>query len=235
MKLINDLYDYDNFKIVQDNNVFKFSLDSILLAEFVDNVDNSKIILDLCTGNCAIPLILSYYYKNKIVAFEIQDYIAELAKESIQLNNLQEQIQFIHDDIKNISHYFPGNNFDIIVANPPYFKVKDTSLLNENINKAVARHELNLNLEAMFKIVKYSLKENGIFYLVHLPERLEEILGLCEKYKIICKRIQFVYTSDDKDATIVLLKCVKGAHNALKVSPPLYVNQYKSYKKIFKR
>ena len=235
MKVINDLYDYENLKIVQDNDVFKFSIDSILLAEFVDNVDNSKIILDLCSGNCVIPLILSYYCKNKIVGFEIQEYIAELANESIQLNNLQKQIQFIQDDIKNISHYFPGNNFDIIVANPPYFKVKGTSLLNENINKAIARHELNLNSEEMFKIVKYSLKENGIFYLVHLPERLEEILVLCEKYRVICKSMQFVYTSSKKDATIVLLKCVKGAKNTLKVLPPLYVNHYKSYKNIFKR
>ena len=234
MKVINDLYDYENFRIVQDSEVFKFSLDSILLAEFVDNVDNSKTILDLCMGNACVPLILSYYYSSSIVGFEIQEYIANLAKESILLNHKEEQIQVIQDDVKLINNYFPGNNFDIIVANPPYFKYQESSLINENENKAIARHEINLCLEDLFQVVKYALKENGTFYLVHIPERLEEIFYLCEKYKIRVKKIQFVYTKSDKNATIVLLKCIKNANNGLKVNAPLYISEYKSYKNIFR-
>lgn len=234
MKVINDLYDYENYKIVQDSEVFKFSLDSILLAEFVGKLDSSSKILDVCTGNSVVPLILSYYFPNEIVGFEIQKYIAELAKESITLNKKGNQIKLIHDDVKNISQYFPGNNFDVIVANPPYFKYQESSLINENKNKAIARHEICLDLKELFKIVKYALKENGIFYLVHIPERLEEILYLCEKEHIIAKQIQFVYTNTSTNATIVLIKCIKNANNALKVNIPLYINNYKSYKNIFR-
>ncbi len=234
MKVINDLFDYEGLKIVQDTDLFKFSLDSILLAEFVDNVDNSKLILDLCTGNAAVPLILSYYLSSKIVAFELQDYVAELAKESIAINHAENQIHLIHDDVKNIKNYFPGNNFDVIVANPPYFKLNKNSILNDNCKKAIARHELALNLEDLFYVVKYALKDNGEFYLVHLPERLEEIFYLCEKNKIIVKKVQFVYTKSDKNATIVLIKCIKGARNSLKVSSPLFIDDYKSYKNIFR-
>lgn len=234
MKVINDLYDYENYKIVQDSEVFKFSLDSILLAEFVGKLDSSSKILDVCTGNSVVPLILSYYFPNEIVGFEIQKYIAELAKESITLNKKENQIKLIHDDVKNISQYFPGNNFDVIVANPPYFKYQESSLINENKNKAIARHEICLDLKELFKIVKYALKENGTFYLVHIPERLEEILYLCEKEHIIAKQIQFVYTNTSTNATIVLIKCIKNANNALKVNIPLYINNYKSYKNIFR-
>ncbi len=235
MKCINDLYDYENLKIVQDDDVFKFSLDSILLAEFVDSVDNSKMILDMCTGNAAVPLILSYYTKSSIVAFEIQDYIASLAQESIQMNHLENQIQLIHDDVKNLGKYFPGNNFDIVVANPPYFRYKESSLVNQNQSKAIARHEIYLHLEELFQIAKYALKDQGAFYLVHIPERLEEILSLCEQYKIIAKKIQFVYTKSTKNATIVLIKCIKGANQGLKVLPPLFVSSHESYKNIFRR
>lgn len=235
MKVINDLYDYENFHIIQDSEVFKFSLDSILLAEFVDKLNPTDKVLDVCTGNAAVPLILSYYYPNEIVAFEIQEYIAGLAKESIDLNNLENKIKLINDDVKNISQYFPGNNFDVIVANPPYFKYKESSLINENENKAIARHEINLDLESLFEIVKYALKENGSFYLVHLPERLEEILYLCEKYKIIAKKIQFIYTKDDNNANIVLIKCIKNANNSLKVCSPIFIHNYNSYKNIFRR
>ena len=234
MKVINDLYDYENYKIVQDNEVFKFSLDSILLAEYVTNLKQSDVVLDLCTGNGVVPFILSNYFPNKIVAFEIQEYIVKLAQEGIKLNGLDKQIELIHDDIRVINNYFPGNNFDVVVANPPYFKDHESSLINENENKAIARHEICLNLEDIFKVVKYALKEYGIFYLVHLPERLEEILYLCEKNRIIAKQIQFIYTKGDKNATMVLIKCIKNAKNSVKVFAPLYIGDYKSYKNIFR-
>lgn len=234
MKVINDLYDYENFKIVQDTELFKFSLDSILLAEFVDNVDNSKYILDLCTGNGAVPFLLSYYSDNKIVGFEIQEYIYTLAQEGLQLNHLEQQIQFINDTVINIKNYFSRNFFDVIVANPPYFRYQKSSTVNENQLKAIARHEITLCLEELFQVTKYALKENGVFYLVHKPERLEEILFFCEKYKIPAKKLQFVYTKSDNNASIVLVKCVNNAKNDMRVLAPLFMNVYKSYKNIFK-
>lgn len=235
MKVINDLFDYENYKIVQDSNVFKFSLDSILLAEFVTKLQKTDKVLDICTGNGVVPLILSYYFPNEIVGFEIQKYIANLAIESIRLNNLNNQIKVINDDVKVINNYFPGNNFDVVLANPPYYKYQESSLINENKNKAIARHEICLDLESMFEVVRHALKDNGVFYLVHLPERLEEILYLCEKYQIIAKEIQFVYTNSNSNATIVLIRCVKNGNNGLKIKQPLYINKYNSYQNIFRR
>jgi tRNA1(Val) A37 N6-methylase TrmN6 len=235
MKVINDLYDYENYKIVQDTDTFKFSLDSILLAEFADTITDSLEILDLCTGNAVVPLILSYYYKNTIYGFEIQKSIFANALESVKINNVDNQIKLICDDVKNIRNYFPGNNFDVILANPPYFKYQESSIINDNMEKAVARHEIYLNLDNLFEVVNYSLKDGGAFYLVHLPERLEEILSLCEKYKIKAKKIQFIYTKKDNSANIVLLKCIKGANNGLAVNAPLLISDYKSYKNIFRR
>ena len=234
MKVINDLYDYAGYKIVQDEDVFKFSLDSILLAEFT-NLNKKDKVLDLCTGNAVVPLILSNYFPNEIIGFELQEYIYQLGLESVQINHLEQQIKLIHDDVKNIKNYFPGNNFDVIVANPPYFKYQESSLINENKNKAIARHELYLDLETIFQIVKQMLKDQGTFYLVHLPERLEEIFYYCEKYKIIVKEVQFVYTKIDGCATIVLVKCVKNAKNALKVNPILYTENLKTYQNCFRR
>ena len=103
------------------------------------------------------------------------------------------------------------------------------------MQKAIARHEIYLSLEELFQVVKYALKENGVFYLVHLPERLEEILALCEKYRLVAKKVQFVYTKENTNAGIVLVKCVNNAKNALVVSSPLYISKYKSYKNIFRK
>lgn len=235
MKVINDLFDYENFKIVQDTDFFKFSLDSILLAEFVDEVKENFKILDLCSGNGAVSLILSYYYSNKIVAFELQKKVCELFQESLVLNNKNEQITIVNDDVKMIKKYFPGNTFDVIMANPPYFKYINKEVINKNSEKAIARHEIYLDLEQLFLIVKYALRNQGYFYLVHLPERLEEILVVAHKNNIIAKKIQFVYTKDDKSANIVLIKLVKGARSSVEILAPLMVNDYKSYKNIFRK
>ena len=235
MKVINDLYDYENYKIVQDNNFFKFSLDSILLAEFAIDIKKDDLILDICAGNGAVSLILSYYYFNKIIAFELQKKVVELFQESLELNKKFEQIQIVNDDVKNIKKYFPGNTFDVIMANPPYFKHNNDEMINKITEKAVARHEIFLNLEQLFKIVAYALKSKGIFYLVHLAERLDEILVIAKQQNIIVKKIQFVYTKSAKNAQMVLLKFIKGAKSSVNISYPLFINDYKSYKNIFRK
>ena len=65
-KVINDLVYFENLKIVQNKNYFNFSLDSILLPNFVQITENTKMIMDLCTGNAPIPLVLTTKTKAKI-------------------------------------------------------------------------------------------------------------------------------------------------------------------------
>ena len=93
--VINDLVNYKNIKIVQDKNYFNFSLDSILLPNFVKISKNTKKVIDLCTGNLPIPLILSQKLPSDalIYAVEVQDDIYNLAKETLKINNM---IDFIH-------------------------------------------------------------------------------------------------------------------------------------------
>ena len=57
MEVINDLLNYNNLKIYQNTEWFNFSIDSVLLANFV-RLNNKMKILDMCTGNAPIPLFL---------------------------------------------------------------------------------------------------------------------------------------------------------------------------------
>ena len=158
----NDLYDYYGFSIYQDEDNFKFSLDSILLAEFVDIDKKSNNIVDLCTGNAPVPLILSTKTDNRIYGVELQKSIADLAKMSIKEDKLEDRIEIINDNIKNISNYFDAESVDIVTCNPPYFKVSNnSSLINENRIKAIARHELEMNLEDVMISARYLLKNKA--------------------------------------------------------------------------
>ena len=220
MKVENYLVGYKNLKIIQDTEMFNFSLDSVLLPNFITINKNIKQILDIGTGNGPIPLILSTKTKAHITGYEIQKEVSLLAKESIEINNLQKQITIINDDIKN--NTYETETFDIITCNPPYFEVKDKSKFNKNDYKTIARHEINLNLEELLKISKKLLKNGGTLGLVHRPERLIDILFQMRKYNIEPKKIRLVYPKKNKEANILLIEGKKNGKKGLKILPPLY-------------
>ena len=152
MKVTNYLLGFKDLKIVQDNEMFNFSLDSVLLPNFV--TINKKIdrILDIGCGNAPIPLILSTKTDAKITGVEIQKEVYDLAVESVKINNLENRIDIINDDIKEYSKQFDREIFDVITCNPPFFKVTENSNFKKDIYKTIARHEITLNLNDVFKI-----------------------------------------------------------------------------------
>lgn len=232
-KVINDLYDYPNMKIFQYEEAFKFSLDSILLAELVHFHKQDSNILDLCTGNAVIPLILSTKTNINIVGVELQKEIYQLGQDSILYNHKSHQIQLVHDNISQIKNYFPGNNFDIITCNPPYFKFHHKNFLNQEVMKQIARHEVKTNLEEVIHIASDMIKDKGNFYMVHIPDRLQEIFLLLEKYHFRMKDLYFVYPKEGEHSFLVLFRAMKHGKIGLKVHPVIYLNQCKTYQGIF--
>ena len=234
MKIVkNDLFDYKN--IYQYVDGFKFSLDSLLLAEFVDIKKSDKTLLDLCTGNCPIPLVISTRQKIDMVAFELQQSIYELAVKSIKENKLENQIKVINDDIKNINEYFKGKYFDIITCNPPYFKCDESSHINELEILSIARHEIAIDLEQIFNIVAEHLNNGGRFYMVHKADRLDEIMIYANKYNLGVKVVQLISTNKLDNPSIVLVKCVKNSKKGVIVNPIINVMNKKTYQNMFRK
>ncbi len=225
MKVINDLLGYKNLNIVQDTQMFSFSLDSVLLPNFITLNKKVEKILDIGCGNGPIPLILSTKTNAKIIGVEIQPEVAALANESVKLNNLNNQIQIINDDINNLVKNLETEMFDVITCNPPFFKALETSNFNQSDYKTIARHEVNLTIEQVIKISRKLLKNKGILGIVHRPERLMEILFLLNENNLIPKKIKFVYPRFNSEANMVLIEAKKNGNPGLKVLEPLFVHQ----------
>ena len=232
-KVLNWLYDYPNLKVYQFQDGFKFSLDSILLAEFAEIRKNDEHIIDLCTGNGVIPILLAHKYQKIVTGVEIQAEIAQLARESAAYNSMDSMVTILEKDVLELKNYFPGNNFDVVLSNPPYFKYHHTKFVNDNEMKGIARHELKISLEQLVEMASYLLKSKGRFYLVHIPERLEEICVYAHKYGFSVKQIQFVSSKDGEAPIIVLLCLVKDGKFGCKVRPTLSIENRESYQNIF--
>ena len=229
---INDLVYFKNIKIVQDKDYFNFSLDSVLLPNFVDITKKTKMILDMCTGNAPIPLILSTKTDAKIYAVELQKEVYNLAKETIKINKLDNQIVLINNNIKNLKKIFNTETFDIIKCNTPYYKKKEDSIINENIVKSIVRHEIEMELEEVIMISKALLKNEGSLVLVHRTDRLIEIIELMRKHNIEPKRMRLIYPKINTESNLVLIDGRKNGKKGLKILPPLYIhNDDNSYTK----
>lgn len=225
MKVTNYLLGYKNLKIVQDNEMFNFSLDSVLLPNFVTINKNISKILDIGCGNAPIPLILSTKTKAEILGVEIQKSVYELACESIMINKKQDQIKIINQDINDFYKKEETDTYDIITCNPPFFKYIKTSNTNKNDYKTIARHEVTLNISELFTIAKKLLKNNGVIAIVHRPERFVEIIEEMKKNNIEPKRVQFIYPKIDMEANIMLIEGTKNGKPGLKIMPPIYTHE----------
>ena len=224
MKVKNRLLNFDNMIIYQDNDYFLFSLDSVLLANFVTFKLTDKKIIDLCSGNGPVPMLMSFRTKARIFGVEIQKYVYDMGIDSIKENNLDKQIEFINEDIKKLDKIYDAETFDVVTCNPPYFKYQKSSLINNNNGKSIARHELLINLEEIVKISCYLLKNGGTFAMVHRPERLIEIINLLQKYNIEPKKMQLVYPKKGKNANMLLIEGIKNGKSGLKILEPLIVH-----------
>ena len=236
MKKNNYLLGYKNLRVYQDSEMFNFSLDSILLPNFVTLNKKIKKILDIGCGNLPISLILTTKTLAHITAVEIQTDVYDIALKNLNLNNLEDRINLINADIRDLYTTIETESFDVIVCNPPFFKVNQHSHFNKNDYKTIARHEVNLNLDDIFKISRKLLKNNGTVAIVHRPERLIDIIEAMKRYNIEPKRIQFIYPKRDKEANILLIEGTKNGKSGIKIMPPLFVhNEDGSYTESVKK
>lgn len=224
MEVKNYLLGYKDMYIYQDTDMFSFSLDSVLLPNFITINKGITNILDIGTGNAPIPLILSTKTDAFITAVEVQPEVFNLAKKSVEENNLENRINVICDDINNLYNDLESDSFDIITCNPPFFKVNKNSNLNNSDYKTIARHEVKLNLSQLLKISRKLLKNNGILGIVHRPDRLTDILVEMRSNNIEPKKIRLVYPRIGEEANILLIEGTKNGNVGLKILPPLYVH-----------
>jgi tRNA1(Val) A37 N6-methylase TrmN6 len=222
----NERLDYllnEEIRIIQSPAVFSFSLDAVLLAKFAYMPIQKGHIVDLCTGNGVIPLLLSTRTKGKIIGIEIQERLCDMAKRSVQYNGLEKQIEIIHGDIKEAPKKLGYSQYDVVTCNPPYFPTVSAEEMNKNIHLAIARHEIYCTLEDVIRVSSQLLKQGGKAAFVHRPGRLLDLITLMRKHRLEPKRLRFVYPKMGKEANTILVEGIKDGNPDLKVLPPLVV------------
>ncbi|MDO4204381.1 MAG: methyltransferase [Selenomonadaceae bacterium] len=212
-------------KIIQARDEFRFSLDAVLLANFVRLRPNCRDdIADLGTGTGILPLLLADKIKSA-AAIELRENQAEMAGRSVRLNGLEDRIRIITGDYcsRDVLNTAGRESFDVVVANPPYFGT-EIGAANRQAGVNDARHETTATIGDVARAAAYLLKYGGRFSLIHVTDRLVEVMAALTAANLQPKQLRMVTARPGKAATLFLLEAKKGAKPGLKMMPELIVH-----------
>jgi tRNA1Val (adenine37-N6)-methyltransferase len=217
-----DTFFNGKLQIQQDPAGYRFSIDAILLAFHARPRANERV-LDLGTGCGIVPLILCYRHRD-ITAFgvEIQDELARLAVSNIKNNNLQDNITVLCRDMRELKPNLIGGPVDLVVCNPP-FRKRQSGRLNPDRQRAIARHELKVNLSDVLQTAKRMLRTAGRFVTIYTADRIAELLVQMRSQGIEPKSMRAIHAQLSDEAKLVLVGGTKGAKPGTRLAPTLII------------
>jgi tRNA1Val (adenine37-N6)-methyltransferase len=212
-----------DIRLYQPKNGYRFSVDSLLLFDFV-NLRKAKSIADLGAGSGIIGILLAGKYPEASVdLFELQDNLAGIAEKNVILNRCEDRVRVIKCDLRELQAAPSAHpRYDLVVSNPPFRRLK-SGRLNSEEEKAIARHEITLRLHECINAASALLRNRGRLCMIYNPFRLSELLNVMRGKGIEAKRMRFVHSTTSSEAKMVLLEAVQGGRVGLKVEGPLYV------------
>ncbi len=217
---IDDLQ-FEGLKLVQNKNLYAFTSDAVILANFL-KIKRGEKAVEIGSGSGVISILATKKTNaSSILGFEIQKPLFDMANKSLSLNNIQ-NVKFVNDDVKNFKKYIPVGYADVVFSNPPY-KKQGESEKNENVSKLVARHEENLRLNELCFVASQILKFGGRAYFVYDASRSSEMI--CELCRCGLETKRMFFTENGKGKVILfVVEAVKGAKSGVTVLPNIVTN-----------
>jgi len=219
-----DIFFNGKLQIIQKKKGYRFSVDAILLSQFV-RIRNNESVIDLGTGCGILPLLLSQNTKaHSFVGVEIQKGLVACAQKNVALNHLEDRISILKQDFRQLKRIFPPGSFDVVLSNPPYRAVR-TGRINPSMEKAIARHEIKGKLEDLISIASYLLPPKGRCYLIFPALRTVDLFVALRNGNLEPKRIQFVHPRVGEEAKFILIESLKTSGVELKILSPLILEE----------
>lgn len=150
--------------LAQNGSGYRYSIEPFLLAGFARLLPGQEV-LDIGAGCGIIPLLMVHREPGlKMTGIEIQNSAVILARQNVS----NTKIKILEGDFLDKELPLNREQFDLIVSNPPYRKI-NSGRMNPDEGKAIARHELKLNLPNMPDKAKLLLKNEGHINLSYPP------------------------------------------------------------------
>lgn len=214
---------FEGLKLIQDQDGYCFTSDSVLLANYVKTHFKDKVV-EFCAGSGVISILLSKKQKcSKIYGVELQKRLADMFSRSVALNNV-DNIEVLNMRLEQTPNLFSKEKVDVVMCNPPYMEGGDKS---QNAEIAIATHEVETNLESIVKTASQILKFGGKFYMVHRVDRLVDCLSVLRQYKLEPKHLQIIYPKMEAEPVVFLVKAIKNGKKGLRLAKVTFAEDVK--------
>jgi len=217
----------EKLQIIQKKNGYRFSIDPVLLANFI-NLKKHERLLDIGSGCGIIPIYLSKKgYMNEMLGIEIQKDLYDISLRNKAINHC-ENVNFMHGDITAMAQPLKKSPFHVVISNPPYTK-EQTGRKSPHHSRFVARYETFLNLSDLITASSSLLHKKGRLYIIYPSRRLGELIGVARSGKLELKRLRPIYPRENEGANLFLAEFIKEGGIGAKIEQPLYIYENSSY------
>ena len=217
----------DDYKVLQDDDGYLFSADSVLLANLA-KIGKDDTVLDLGSGSGVMSILLSVKKgAKKVVGVEIDSCTADMSRRSVKMNHLDDKIEIVTGDVKDVKALLTAGSFDKAICNPPYFGGDDG--LEKASQRAVARKQGDCILNDFVFAASYALKNGGDFFIVYKADRLVELVTTLHQNGLEPKHITYVYPKLSKGVDTVIISAKKGGKLGLQSSTLILMDEEGKY------
>lgn len=215
MLVLDDLL-LDGLKIYQDDELYKFTSDSVLLSKFA-SAKRGDVVADFCSGSGIVGLHYYALHKNvkSVDLFEIQKPLCDLSKKSVEYNGLNDIFTAYNTPLQEIGNEF-NCKYSLILCNPPYRKL-GTGETCESESIAICKYESKITIEEICLIASKKLKFGGRLAICFRADRLVDLLYSMRSAKLEPKRLQFVSKKEGETPYLVLVEAVLGGKSELTI------------------
>ena len=215
-----DSLQFEELRIIQRPDSFCFGTDAVLLADFA-SARSGDYIVDLGTGTGIISILMaSRQPKSRYTALEIQPDMADMARRSVKLNDMEERIEVSCCDFREAALRYGYGRFSLAVCNPPYGKAGG-ALLSKTEGKRIARYEASCTVEDVAASAYTLLKTGGRLAVIFPAARAFEMMYAMKAARLEPKRIRTIHATAEREPKLVLIEAVKDGGSMLHWMTPL--------------
>jgi len=220
--LTRDHFFNGNIVLNQPTSGYRFSIDAVILSHLVCPAPGETV-LDLGTGCGVIPIMLAFRHPDiHVFGVEIQPSLSRLARQNVADNRMTDRVRIVDKDMGHLSLADIDGPVDLVVTNPPYRKL-DSGRINANSQRAVARHELKIDLEAVLLTARRMLNESGRFCIIYPSVRTVDLVATMRSTGLEPKNLTMIHSKPASPARLVAITGIKGGRPGLEVGPPLHL------------
>ena len=206
----------------QPKSGYRFSIDAVILAHIVNPAD-ADTVLDMGTGCGVIPVMLAYRRPDlRLIGVEIQTSLCRFARQNVAHNQMSDRITILEGDMVRLQPGDIGGPVDLVVTNPPYRK-RGSGRINPDSQKAVARHEMKINLDSLLQTARRMLNPSGRLAIIYPAVRAVDLISAMRAIGLEPKKLTMIHSKQDLPAQLVAIEGTKGGRPGLAVGPPLVV------------